>query len=162
MTEENGNPPQPELFAVYAETRGNSKALILTGLTFARLMDDVVVPYQSEEPFFVDGAPVKPTELIRIKVIRQMPSFTYEFQRFHMHMRNGDVATKRLHAEQYSVMLEAMLRDSGEDVTSQIIKAYDKTIKPSLRDYLPRREELIQAAWSVFFQGIQALGKTMT
>jgi hypothetical protein len=31
-------------FAVFAEADGQPKPLILTGLTFARLLDDVVVP----------------------------------------------------------------------------------------------------------------------
>src|SRR5436189_2539934 len=33
-------------FAVFAEADGQSKPLIMTHLTFARLMDDVVLPYQ--------------------------------------------------------------------------------------------------------------------
>ena len=36
---------EKELFAVFAEVEGQDKPLILTGLTFARLVDDVVFPF---------------------------------------------------------------------------------------------------------------------
>ena len=42
----------------------------MTGLTIARLFDDVVIPYQTGETFFIDGAPVKSRDLRRIKVLR--------------------------------------------------------------------------------------------
>ena len=54
--------------------------------------------------------------------------------------------------------LEALLRWATEDVTTQVIKAFDTSIKPKLKDYLPKREELISAATGVFIQAIKALG----
>jgi hypothetical protein len=45
----------------------------------------------------------------------------------------------------------------GEDVTSQVIKAFDFKIKPCLKDYLPKREELIAAAFQVFVESVKAL-----
>jgi hypothetical protein len=59
--------------------------------------------------------------------------------------------------QQYHVRLEACLRETGEDVTSQVISAFDKTIKPSLKDYLPKREELIQAALQFFIKNVSQL-----
>ena len=156
MTEENQNEEQN--FAVYAEVKGIEKPLILTDLTFARLMDDVVVPYQSKEPFFVDGAPVKSGDLTRIKILLQKPVLTRAISDFHFHMRTANRELQRMYADQYHVRLEALLRESAEDVTSQVIKAYDSTIKPYLKRYLPKREELIQAACHVFFQAVEVLG----
>jgi hypothetical protein len=56
------------------------------------------------------------------------------------------------------VRLQALFRELGEDVTSQVIKAYAAKIKPSLRDYIPKREELIQAALTIFVESIKVLG----
>ena len=39
-------------YAVYAEAQGHSKPLMLLELTFARLIDDIIVPYQTGEPFY--------------------------------------------------------------------------------------------------------------
>ena len=43
-------------YAVYAEAEGHAKALIMTDLTFERLVDEVVVPYESDQPFFLESA----------------------------------------------------------------------------------------------------------
>ena len=37
--------------------------------------------------------------------------------------------------------LESVVRQSGEDVTAQVMRAFDDKIKPSLADYLPERDE---------------------
>ena len=72
----------------------------------------------------------------------------------------GDLNEQQLYADQYHIRLEALFRESGEDVTSQIIKAFDRTIRPTLKDYLPKREELIKAALAMFVAGIKALNKS--
>jgi hypothetical protein len=60
-------------------------------------------------------------------------------------------------AEQYDVRLKAVFREMGEDVTSQAIKAFNTEIKPSLKDYLPKRKELIDAATRVFIESLRFL-----
>lgn len=50
-----------------------------------------------------------------------------------------------------------MLRENSQDVTAQIIKAYTQAIKPRLKDYLPKRDELIPAALKLFTEGVKAL-----
>ncbi len=78
----------------------------------------------------------------------------------HSSMRtHGVTRIRQLYAEQYHIRLEAILRESGEDVTSQVLKAFDRTIRPSVKDYLPKREELIKAALSLFLEGMKALNK---
>jgi len=52
-----------EVFAVYAIRKNEQNPLIQTHLSFRRLMDDIIVPFESDELFFVDGAPVKATDL---------------------------------------------------------------------------------------------------
>ena len=148
---------KPDLFAVYAVRKGEPTPLIQTGMTFHRLMDDIVVPFNAEETFFIDGAPVKPTNLDRIKIIKQTGSFTDFFYDLHWGMRQGEIKQQELYAKQYHVRLEALLRESGEDVTAQIIKAYNTVIKPKLKDYLPNREALLNAAVKVFTESIRGL-----
>ena len=147
-----------ELFAVYAVRKNDPTPLIQTHLSFGRLMDDIVMPFESDEMFFIDGAPIKATDIDRIKIIRQQEFFNRTFHDLHWGMRHsGDLKKQELYARQYHVRLEALLRESGEDVTSQVIKAYRTAIKPKLKDYLPNKEALLGAAIKVFTESLKSL-----
>ena len=147
-----------DLFAVYAVRKSEPTPLTQTHLPFGRLMDDVIVPFESDEMFFVDGAPVKATDLDRIKIIRQKEFFNGIFQELHHGMRWGSNLKKQeLYAKQYHVRLEALLRESGEDVTAQVVKAFTTVIKPKLKDYIPNKEALLSAAVKVFAESIRSL-----
>lgn len=147
-----------ELFAVFAEAKDYDKPLILTNLTFARLIDDILVPYdERKKPFFIDGAPINHEKIRKLKILRQKSYFPHLFHELNRGMRKGDKARQKIFGDQYYTRLEAVLREGCEDVTSQVIKAFDTKIKPSLRDYLPKREELIKAAYIIFFEGIKQL-----
>ena len=52
------------LFGVIAEVKGRNKQLVLLTLTFGRLIDEIVKPYDTDEAFFIDGVPVKKTKSI--------------------------------------------------------------------------------------------------
>lgn len=156
MTQE-ATTPKPELFSVYASKTGDSTPLMQTGLTFGRLMEDIVIPFNGEEMFFIDGAPLKASQVSRIKIIKQTDSFSRTFHDLHHGLRWGDLKRQELYAKQYQTRLEALLRESGEDVTAQIVKAYSTVIKPKLKDYLPNRESILDAAVKVFTEGIKAL-----
>jgi hypothetical protein len=150
---------EPETrFMVWAEVEGHSRPLIMTDLPPARLFDDIVVPYQAGERFFIDGAPVKAQDLKRIKILRAKEHLDSALSRFRMNLERSDTPTRKLYGEQYHIRYEAILREHTEDVTAQIIKAYDRAIKPRLKDYLPKREELIKAAMTVFVEGVKKLG----
>jgi hypothetical protein len=58
MTEEQKDGEKEILFGVIAEKEGLEKSLFMMNLSFERLFDDIVIPYQQEEPFFIDGVPV--------------------------------------------------------------------------------------------------------
>src|SRR5262245_8112514 len=130
-------------FAVLAEIKDYDRPLYLTQITFARLIDDVVLPYQTGEAFFIDGVPVTRERLVRLKIIKQASDFAGILDHFHDTMRNAAPEIRKIFGEQYETRLSAILRECGEDVTSQVIKAFDSKIKPSAKDYLPKREELI-------------------
>jgi hypothetical protein len=160
MTEELHDKKE-ELFAVYAARKIDPTPLIQTHLPFGRLMDDIVVPFESGEMFFIDGAPVKATDLDRIKIIGQKESFSRNFHDLHRGMRwGGDLKKQELYAKQYHIRLEAMLRESGEDVTAQVLKAFRTVIKPRLKDYLPNKEALLDAAVKVFGESVKLLSRT--
>jgi hypothetical protein len=74
-------------------------------------------------------------------------------------MRSLEPQLQKVYGDQYQVRLEAVLREGGEDVTSQVLKAFDRTIKPSIKDYLPKREELIEMASKFFWEGIKTLSR---
>jgi hypothetical protein len=46
-------------FAVIADSKEHPSSLLMHDLSFGRLIDDIVLPYQTNVPFFIDGAPVK-------------------------------------------------------------------------------------------------------
>ncbi len=153
MTEENYK------FAVIAESKNYEKPLYLHDLNFSKLMDDVVVPYQSQETFFIDGVPLKATDLKKIKIVRQKASFEELFYGLHDFLRAGTSSGYKVDAKDYPVRLEALFRESGDDVTSQIIKAFDQKIRPGLKEYLPKREELVNGAFEVFIEAMKFFAK---
>ncbi len=144
-------------FAVYAVRKNEPTPLIQTHLPFGRLMDDIVVPFESDEVFFLDGAPVKATDLDRIKIICQKESFSLLFDRLHRGIRLGGIKGQELYAKQYHARLEALLRESGEDMTAQVVKAFRTIIKPKLKDYVPNKEALLGAAVKVFSESVKLL-----
>ena len=127
-------------------------------MTFARLMDDVVVPYQRGESFFIDGAPLTAQKLKRVKILKLSGNFALAHHQFTTKLSRGEAAVMKLYGDQYTTRFEHLLRDHSVDVTSQVIQAYDQVIKPSLKDYLPKRDELLPAALGLFTAGIKALG----
>lgn len=146
-------------FAVLAEGNEQAKPFIMTHLTFAKLMDEIVLPYQTDELFFIDGVPLKKSSLKRIKIVKQLGNFDGEFSNLHHCMQRGEFAQQELYAEQYHIRLDALIRRWGEDVTSQVIKAFESKIRPKLKDYLPKREAIIKGAFEFFLEGTKLLGK---
>lgn len=149
--------PNKSKFSIFSEIDGHEKPLIMTGLSFARIIDDVVFPFETNKPFFIDGVSVTKEKIRKIKIIRETHDLRKFLESLHERLRQGERQAQRDIADQYYIRIEAILRDKGEDVTSQVIKAFDSTIRPKLKDYLPKREELIHAALVVFTEALKAL-----
>lgn len=149
--------PVPLLFAVHAVRKADGQPLLVTGLTFGRLMEEVVMPFEAGDTFILDGAAVAPTQLNRIKVVRQDAGFEEAWHKLHHSLRWGDLKQQDLYARQYHVRIEALLREAGHDVTPQILNAYTMVIKPRLRDYLPSREALLKSAVEFYVATMRAL-----
>jgi len=146
-----------EKFCVLAEADGATQPLLLLNLSFGRLMDDVVVPYQTDQPFFVDGASLTKQKLRKLKIVKLYDGFENCFDEFHGQLRFSGESWSKMLGQQYQVRLEAVIRESGEDVTSQIVTAFEKRIRPNLKEYLPKRDELIKAAFELFVASVKQL-----
>ncbi|MEK7762954.1 MAG: hypothetical protein AAB433_15385 [Nitrospirota bacterium] len=151
-------PAQKEdLFGIVAELEDHQKQLVLLDLTFGRLIDEIVVPYEEDEPFFIDGVPVTKSKIRRIKIIKLGEMFRNGIWELERGMTLGEHQKQKIYGEQYETRFEHILRTVADDVTAQVIKAYVQVVKPSIKDYLPKRQELISAATTVFVEAMKAL-----
>ena len=146
-------------FMVWAEATSHDKPLFMIDIPPARLFDDIVVPYRTAEAFFIDGVAVTVKDLKRIKILRaKQPGLSEALWKFNQGLTYSAAPIRKTYGEQFHVRYEAILREHSEDVTAQIIKAFDRAIKPSIKDYVPKRKELIQAAMKVFVEAVKSLG----
>ncbi len=153
-----GEDQQERKFGVIAEAEGYGRQLVLLDLSFGRLIDEIVVPYDNDEAFFIDGVPVTKAKIKRIKIVELGDEFRRGMGELERGMTRGDAKNKKTYGDQYHTRFEHILRTVTVDVTAQVIKAYNQTIKPSIKDYLPKREEFISAATKVFIEGMKMLG----
>ena len=146
-----------QLFGIIAESNDYDKQMVLLNLPFARLIDEIVIPYDTNEPFFIDGVPVSKEKIKRIKIVELRKEYKIAMDELKRGMTIHDNQTKKIYGDQYDTRFEHILRTNTTDVTSQVIKAYNQAIKPSIKDYLPKRAELIDAATKVFIEGMKIL-----
>jgi len=146
-------------FSVFAVRKDNPQPLILTDLTWQRLMEDVVTPFDAGELFFVDGAPIKATDVDRMKILLQGQNFAPVFRDIHVKMRVADIKIRELYAKNYHVYLEGVLREKCTDITSQVINVFRTSAKPKLSDRLPDRKQLWDAAFLLLVEGGKALSR---
>ena len=128
-------------------------------LQWARLMTEIVTPYDSGDMFFVDGAPVKATELDQLKILLNGPEFDRAFAALNWNLKHGDAKSRGMHAKQYPTFVEAMLREHCVDVTSQVISAFRTAVKPRLRDHLPDTKTIFDAGIALLVEGMKAWSK---
>lgn len=157
MTDE---PQKPEaLFGVIAEIEGRAKQLVLLNLTFGRLIDEIVVPYDTNEAFFIDGVPVTQSKVRRIKIVSLTKKFQHGIWEIERGLTGGTHQNQKIYGDQYETRFEHVLRTDAEDVTSQVLKAYNQAVKPRLKDYIPKREELISTATTIFVEAMKVLAR---
>ena len=106
---------------VWAEATSHNKPLFMIDLPPARLFDDIVVPYQTGETFFIDGAAVTAKDLKRIKILRgKQPGLGRAFSNFDRGLTFSAAPIRKTYGEQFHVRYEAIIREHSEDVTAQI------------------------------------------
>jgi len=155
---DNNEASKEKLYGIIAETENNAKPLVLLNLPFGRLLDDIVIPYDKGDSFFIDGVPVTKTKIKRIKIIELGKKYEDSIWELERGLKRSSSVVNKIYGDQYNTRFEHILRVDTIDVTSQVIKAYNEVIKPSLKEYLPRREELISAATTVFINAMKLLG----
>ena len=151
---------KPDRFAVVCEERGEERPLYLHDLTFARLLEEVVIPFDQGEMFFVDGVPVSKEKIRRLKILRQEADFRNDFRILHRMLIRGDKDQMKTASQNYYVQLDSLFRNRCEDVTAQVVKAFNTAIKPSISDYIPKRTELIDSATRIFVESLKYLSAT--
>jgi hypothetical protein len=146
--------PEDELrFAVLAEKDGEPRALYLHGLTVTKLYEHIVVPYEEDRPFFVDGAPLDRKTLRRIKIIRHDEEFGLELHRLHNRIKNPRGSDLHTPVADYPARLLALFQEQSTDVTSDIIDVY----REKKRLKVPT-EKLIEAASQIAIAAIRGAG----
>ena len=151
------NQTEEKHYGVIAEIDAYPKQLVLLDLQFGRLIDEIVVPYDNDEPFFIDGVPVTKAKIKRIKIIELGTEYSSGMWELERGLTRGDKAGRKVYGDQYQTRFEHVLRTKAIDVTAQVIKAYNEVIKPSIKDYLPNRQELIGTATKVFIETMKLL-----
>jgi hypothetical protein len=157
MTDLDASETKP-LFSVLCQPNDDPGLLFLRELTFSRLLDDVVVPFETNKPFFVDGVPLTKDKIRRLKIIQESDFFASEFSHIHNDVRTRQGKELEAAAATYDTRLSALFLETGEDVTSQVLKAFNSEVKPKLRDYISKRPELISAALRAFLEAVKMLG----
>jgi hypothetical protein len=107
-------------FAVIAELKGDTGLLCLHNLPFGRLIDEVVSPYETDKPFFVDGAPVwmvlqrsgtdrahRIGQTRPVTVYRLVTADTIEEKLIELHKRKRELAQLILDGTHASARLDA-------------------------------------------------------
>lgn len=159
MTDPSEQQPIEKQFGVVAEVEGHQRQLVLLDLPFGRLIDEVIVPYDKDEAFFIDGVPVTRKNVRRIKIVALGAEFRRGMWELQTGLTRGDHQLRKIYGDQYNTRFEHVLRTGTEDVTAQVLKAYNEAVKPRLKDYIPKRDELISAATTIFVEAMKALSR---
>jgi len=146
-------------FGVVAEIEGRARPVVLLKLPFGRLIDEIIVPYDNGEPFFIDGVPVTRKSISRIKVVELGESFRMAMREFENKLNQGEPQNQKIWGDQYETRFEHILRTKTQDVTAQVLKVYSQAVKPRIKDYIPKREELISTATTIFVEAMKVLSR---
>jgi hypothetical protein len=153
-------------FAVVAETSKYPKPLLFHDLTLSKLLEDVVVPYNSDEHFFIDGVPLCADSICRIKVLLQHDDFAKRIRALYETISDssGDLRLahmRHLAIAEYTMRVEGILRSSAEDITTQVIRAYVTEIKPEASgttEFVSKRTPLIEKTQVAIMRALVAIG----
>lgn len=153
-------------FAVIAETGRYGKPLLLFDITLDKLLEDIVVPYNSDEPFFIDGVPVSTSDIKRIKVLLQKDGFSEQVHRLHRKISDSSgnmrlAGERKLAIDEYSMRIEGLVRADTEDITSQVVRAYMSEIKPEAKntgEFIAKRQLLVEKTKEAIVKALVAIG----
>jgi hypothetical protein len=157
--ESSRNEQSESRFGVIAEIDGRPRSVVQLKVPFGRLIDEIIVPYDNDQPFFIDGVTVTRKNIKRIKVVELGEAFHAAMREFENMLNRGKAENQKIWGDQYETRFEHILRIYTQDVTAQVLKAYSQAVKPQLKDYIPKREELISAATTIFVEAMKVLSR---
>jgi len=100
VTEENKDPQTEAQFGVVAEVEGRTGQLVLLNLPFGRLIDEIIVPYDKDEAFFIDGVPVTRKAIRRIKIIELGQAFRRGMWELEVGLKRGEPPRQKIYGDQ--------------------------------------------------------------
>ena len=96
MTELGQEEQSEPRFGVVAEIEGRSRQVVLLNLPFGRLIDEIIVPYDNGDPFFIDGVSVTRKSIGRIKVVELGESFRVAMREFENKLNRGEPQNQKI------------------------------------------------------------------
>lgn len=153
-------------FAVVAETDKYDKPLLVVDLTLDKLLEDVVVPFNSDEPFYIDGVPLTAPDVKRIKILLQKDDFSEKMNNLHLTISNNSgnmhrAAERKLAIGEYPMRVEGIVRVDTEDITSQVVRAYMNEIRPSAAntgEFIEKRDTLVEKTKEAIVHALVGIG----
>jgi hypothetical protein len=110
VTEPSRNEQHALRFGVIAEVAERRRPLVLLNLPLGRLIDEIIVPYDRGEPFFIDGVSIARNSITRIKVVELSGAFESAMREFENMLNRGKVENQRIWGDQYETRFEHILR----------------------------------------------------
>ncbi len=83
-------------FGVIAEVEDRKKQLVLLNLPFGRLIDEIIVPYDIDEPFFIDGVPLTRKSVRRIKIVELGQGFRHGMSELEHGLNRGEPQNQKI------------------------------------------------------------------
>lgn len=124
---------KPKLFAVFIQLHQDKETYLDYNCTFEQIVENVIVPYNTKEPFFVDGINTDATKIKRIKILVQKPDFTHKITDLHHTISGAKFSRQRAHIERLKALqtkdqqILSIVETLADDITPQVMSAYVAT-----------------------------------
>jgi hypothetical protein len=142
-------------YAVLLEKMGAEHMTVCAhDLSFDRLMEDLVIPYEERKPFRVDGTHFQNRdEVARVKIVAQTQQFDDALSLLNRGIAYPNGHSRHVPLSDYPGRLAAIFRSQARDITSDILNVYAEKKKLKLPS-----KETIKAVADVVVQGLKLAG----
>jgi len=160
----------PQAMAVFVQLKEGGEELLVRNMTLERVLEEVVVPYNTSELFFIDGIRADASKIHRIKILVQQPDFEVLMSelfktiagrspQFLPNSPRAKSATEDA-IRNKSERITAIVEQYSEDITSQMMDAYAATMMGSvskLQDFQDERKALLDGFRKRVIDSVQAI-----
>ena len=146
-------------FVVMLGLAGEKRPIFQSGYPLGRLLDEVVVPHETDEKFLVAGRWVERGDGIEsLRVIRGDSTLVANLFDIHRAQAHGAKESAKSY-EQYALRVIGAVEAFGEDITAQVLSAYKRTLKDKLSEWVPKNKADITAkVMATLLESLEALG----